>query len=1327
MLPVVPYELEEIKNELKQKAIEEFGLLDAEFEGSNVSQLINLLAYSTLVNNTNLTYGLNEMFITQATDRKNVIKHARQMGYTHKRKLSYQYKIKLKSIQEGTLTLEKYTNFTSNGNNYVYLDDDITDTYGTNVSIKDLKNEYNNGAGDLYSNILPDDKIISEDGVVGTILDKSQTGDDRMLLKSDNGELFQAFSETLTQEIYVEKTDASGNPQALDSSVPYRELIKVGTVDTFLKDETTEMFKIQITLDNDISFPIYTEVIYTSDVLDNKLVTTSSKPIKFITDITLSKSGEDNIIVDTASLEYIQDGESFINNILFPDEAVNSAEIQTAGSGTYDGLNYIMTTNNNIIENEDCNVVIDFGGGSTKTILLDELSINYLTNEITIAPVNIPKTYENDNSSGDAINSGTINTGGEISSVNTIIVIDTNNERTEIKDYTFSGSNILIKDSDGNTDTSYDDDYAVEVDYVKREDLNEYPITINYSYLIDLDGYSANVTYAYDKNEDGYLDRKFYFSDLRGEYPENETPSGVQGWQGFYASDFDAETNVLYFDVSLQNPDDPDDKSFHNEYVMIKDPDTGELKTALPLDKVMTTPFRKTRFFYAKWDDGLEEYVKNGNTCFASVQLLSRKDELEIIVKEGTIKRYNDKDEENNLLYPELNIAINDSMVKAGHFTVFAPNMEHNGIELFVTRIMPDGSIEYDMPWSQRDYLLAEHTNVNQSAPPVPNDYGLTVEGVKAGITNDEYDAALILWQRQRVEESFVVMSDLNYEDYINIHTKYAGTGVALTQDMIIRMNVLDSSGSEGAAGDLIAPVDSDKFAARYYIDESFTPYIMHAEGTNQEETESIREHAPEFSNTSNRAVTKMDYKTICEAQPFIASTQVWGGEEIPRFLKADGSGFEDKILGHIYFSIIPYSKPYTFSKVLSKYSLDNIYETELFFPTYTQITGKESYIELENNMKNNKNILFSILENYKIITLQLNYEKVIYMDMKIDIDVLKYKFGQTIIETNEEIFKSVKNFMIKEIEQFDSTFYISSLIKHVDTNLGDGYGLNANIEFNVDLYDSYGIPELGTFKNVTKSSLAKPDTVIMNPVYSGINYPGYNDNWLFEMPIAMPIQELFADDFVTEAGIIERGKINLDNITNIDTENFVEPGDKLYMPLLTENVLGDFVPDTTSFKSFSRDLLYTGSTPSSASEVIEIPVFYKVGTSKVLNDGHNNFNLSPDKIFKVGTYTISKSENIIIFRINTHGNNHILNPRIYHDLDTVNPDEVEALAENIYKAPFTYTNINGDEVEVIEAALPRDYFMSAIRTIKLNSKNQNISVIRNVYPRLKSVEFATI
>jgi len=1308
MLPIVPYELEEIKNKLKRKAIDELGLVDAEFEGSNISQLINLLAYSTLMNNTNLSYGLNEMFISQAVDRKNVIKHARQMGYTHKRNLSYQYKIKLKTKKEGEITLPKYTKFSSNGNNFVYLGEDITDTYGTYVYVKDLINEYNSDSSNLYKNLVPGDIIITEENIPLKILDKSSTGTTRLLLQTLSGDLIPQLSESLTQDVYVYDTM---------SSTGYRNFIKVGTVDTFLKDDATEMFKVQITLESGSTFPIFTVVEYNTKVSGNKLEVSTAHPIKHMNSISLVNPDDntDTVIVDVSELQYFKDGEDYINNVTFPDNiaSVNEIHAVDVDSGKNDGtltnsVTY-FTPYHDMIDNKFVDLEIDFNG-RIMTIEAENLSVDYENNKVGIYEINTPKkSNQNNEDDHDAIDDATVTIDDNIKTIKYFVIIDDDTgERFSIDKFSFTSSTVTILDNDGEKDTQYDDGYSVEISYENVEDLLTYKITMGYSYVKDLNNFDAVVNYSYDKGTDGYLDKRFYFSDLRGEYIWNETfksESNPHGWSGFYASDFDAETNVLYFDVSKRYDVDGNLLGYHNEYVEILD-SGNEFLPALPLNIAMKTPFKKTRLFNAEVThdiDGNPIYKAIPGTCLASVNMLNRKNELELIVKEGNMKRYIDKDDEGNALYPELVVKVNEDMAKQGHFTIYAPNIEHNGMEMFVTRIMPDGSIEYDAPWVQRDYLLAENTDTNKTAEPLLSDYE----------TEDEYKTALIIWQRQRVEESFVAQSNLEYEDYVNIHTKYAGTGVAMTPDFTIKMNILDSKGADGKASGLIEPVDNDYFESKYYIESSLTPFVMHAEGTNLETTESIRENAPQFSNTSNRAVTKADYKTICEAQPFISSAQVWGGEEMPASLANDTA---EKRYGQIYFSIIPYSKPYTFVRELNTYRLDNVGENELFFPSYYQVTGKENYTDNNVVRKDNKNVLFSVLENYKIITLQLNYTKAIYLDMKIKIDILKYKFGQTILETNEQMFQSTRSFIVKKIEQYDSTFYQSSLTRHIDGDLGDSYGLNASIKFSVDLYDSYEKPENGTFKNKTMKNLKKPDVPVVNPTYKGINSSGYNDEWVFEMPIEMPLEALFDDDFVTDAGIIQRGTMNIGNITNCNTNNFCYGN--IYMEL-----------DDGTFVAHDKDgVLETHAT--SSSERIEICIMYETTSVQELNDGHNTYTIPVGTKFKVGSYVISRNESIIILNINTHGKNHIMNPRLFIDGNTVDPDNADAGAQNNLFVPevkIGTKKIDGLPVDnmVKEIALPRDYFMDTVRTLSINPKNSNIGFTKNVHPRLREVTFS--
>ena len=1298
MLPVVPYELEEIKNELKRKAIDELGLVDAEFEGSNISQLINLLAYSTMINNTNLTYGLNEMFISQAVDRKNVIKHARQMGYTHKRNLSYQYKIKLKSIKEGELTLPKYSNFSSNGNNYVYLGEDLTDTYGTYAYVKDLINEDNNQASRLYKDLAIKDVVITEEGIPLRVLDKSSTGNNRLLLQTLSGDLIPKLSETVTQDVFVQ---AAGAP----SGTTYRNFIKVGTVDTFLKDEVTGMFKVQITLVDGQAFPLFTTVTYGTTITSDTLAQNTAYPIKQIDELTLTK-GAETIEVDVSELTYIKKGGStFVNNIQLPVNQVIGSETHGVSNGTNGGVlsNNITTFTALHTMIEVADIEIDFGDNRIRTIDVEDLIIDLAAKKVGVNEINTSKYY-NATIAENGVTLGIVNVSEPIKSVKSVIAINAAGNRYTIKNFSFSGSEVSILKEDSTIDNFYDNDYAIEISYTNIEDLTKYSIKINYTYVKELEGFSAQVKYSYDEGLDGYLDSRFYFSDARGEYifnEQNKSVSNPNGWTGFYASKFDRETNVLYFDVSRI----PDTTNFHNEYVKVLDI-ANVFQPALPLDKVLVSPFKKTRLYLAKTTldtNNVATYSKIPGTSFASVNLINRKDEVEIIVKEGNVKRYSDVDDDNIVLYPELTISVNEAMAEQGYFTIFAPAIEHNGMEMFVTRIMPDGSIEYDQSWVQRDYLLAENTGGNKSAEPIKTDYE----------TTDAYEAALIIWQRQRVTESFVVQSNLEYEDYVNVHTKYAGTGTAMTPDFKIKLNVLDSKGKEGKAAGLIAPVNNENFEAKYYIESSGTTFILHAEGTDLETTDSIRDNAPKFSNTSNRAVTKADYKTICEAQPFISSAQVWGGEEIPKIFGVEDT--TEKRYGHIYFSIIPYSKPYSFVQVLNTYSLDNVYETELFFPSYTQITGKESYADDKNDKKNDKNVLFSVLDNYKIITLQLNYTKAIYVDMEISINILKYKFGQTILETNEQIFQSVRAFMVKKIEQFESTFYLSSLIKNIDENLGDNYGLNADIKFSVDLYDSYANPELGTFKNATMKNLVKPDIAVLNPTYDAVNATGYNDKWVFEMPIDMPLETLFEDDFVTDAGIVQRGKMNIGVITNCNTTNFA--GGRLYMEL-----------DDGTFVAHNKDGDQESAATSSSAR-IEISIIYETKVEINTTDGHSTFTIPTGSKFKVGSYVISKNESVIILKLNTHGKLNILNPRVHLNSDTRDPDladDATNLLSNVFVPEVQIGSTkDGQPYMMKEIALPRSYFMNTFVKLDINPKNDNIQFTKNTFPRLKTIEFS--
>jgi hypothetical protein len=1419
MLEVVPYELDEIKNELKRKAIEEFGIKDAEYEGSNVSQLINLLAYSTVINNTNFTFGLNEMFISQAQDRRNVIKHARQMGYSHKRRISFQYKIKLKVLTSGAVTLSKYANFSSNGNNYVYFGDNISDIYGTYAYLNMLNNENNNAMANVYgtNSLIPGKYIVSEEGLIAKVLDKEPVGDPRILLEIlDNSEL--PIQSQIGKAIYVPLKKEDGTTSR---TVGYRDMVQVGIIDTFVTDNSTKTFRIQMTVNNDITFPLATSTEHTplnedgteantilelSDTNDYfKMSIPSKYPINAVEEIILSKFGEDNIEISTLSLIY-RDGIDTKNNIAIPstnitaDESHNTANVQADNSAIVTLLNNpIGDIGNTLIEKDGFKYLLTVNDITANN---KEITIPSQNQDITNSNIGINVIEEDSNKGLIFLPHPTATI------VTTVTVKDAEGNKTNIDNNLFSydeaGTKVQLLEYDEENDvyvktSAYDDGYTAEVAYNYIVDLSDADIQITYSYVEDISGYSIALKYNYIYDDEGYINTRFFFSDLRGVKNANENdyaPTKADSWSGFYASNYNAETNVLYFDISNLSDDDKalpltstikkrtSGQNFHNAYVSINN-NTPEI-----INKVLSTPFKDSRFSFTEpiLDPVTSEITGftpyNESTCFASINKTSVKNEIEIIVKEGVISRWNEETEasiesrklatEQNLelpkpvyLNPHLAVAMNSDMVEAGHFTIQNDDIENDGIELFITRVLEDGSIEYEKPWVRRDFLLAEET-----------DTGL---------------------------QSFVAMSDVDYEDYINIYTRYAGTGTPLSIDMTAKMNILTSKGPEGNTNTLIAPVDNPDFEAKYFTEETLTPVITYIEGTEIEDTESIKETAPKFSNTANRAVTKNDYKTICEAQQFVQSAQIWGGEEeTPK-----------AIPGTIFFSIIPYSRPITYAKVNTKYSLKHIQEPELFYPSHFQITGKETYASAR---KDNPSVLFNLLDNYKIITLQLEYNKAIYIDYKITTKILKYAFGQTVDETNADVFTATKKYMVKEIEKFDATFYKSSLNRYIDETLGDDYGIELSVAFSVDLFDNLVYPDSGTFFNVTKKDLLANTT---GPdEYK--NIIGDDDEWKFSMPLDFPISDLYEDSLMENNIIVKPGRLITSNITNCNTEAFVRPTDMLYMEL-----------DDGTFVSLDSDNKVEEVLANNYSTSVEISIIYvrNAGAAK-FNDtallANSDYRVDSEQTildkqrFKVGSYFIHKEQKIIRLELNTHTHWHIdsqavvtqemidLNYRKdnegngntgslfvpFTDTDTdndlgaliyykVNPTNDEYIYEtdadgayvllnpdlklsdgsddtsisnrkkimtlNITEDEAGYSNkempwtdtINDKSVlgnrgeagalkvtegvelyKIKKCALPREYFTTGTRTMNINPKGENIKLRRNVFSRFKSIEF---
>ena len=132
-------DFDQIKTSIRDYLRSNSNFTDYDFEGSNLSVIIDVLAYNTYISSYNANMISNEVFIDSATLRENVVSLARSIGYTPRSRTASKASISLfvdtsaslapqKSL---TLTLKKGIIATSAGSfgteNYVYsIPDDIT-------------------------------------------------------------------------------------------------------------------------------------------------------------------------------------------------------------------------------------------------------------------------------------------------------------------------------------------------------------------------------------------------------------------------------------------------------------------------------------------------------------------------------------------------------------------------------------------------------------------------------------------------------------------------------------------------------------------------------------------------------------------------------------------------------------------------------------------------------------------------------------------------------------------------------------------------------------------------------------------------------------------------------------------------------------------------------------------------------------------------------------------------------------------------------------------------------------------------------------------------
>jgi hypothetical protein len=126
--PITELDFSSIKTQLKAYLRNQTQFKDYNFEGSNMSVLLDVLSYNTFQNNYYTNMAINEMFLDSAVLDNSVISHAKELNYLPRSAKSAKAIVRI-SFQENTsaqtILIPKNTRFVSsnNGSSYTFVAD----------------------------------------------------------------------------------------------------------------------------------------------------------------------------------------------------------------------------------------------------------------------------------------------------------------------------------------------------------------------------------------------------------------------------------------------------------------------------------------------------------------------------------------------------------------------------------------------------------------------------------------------------------------------------------------------------------------------------------------------------------------------------------------------------------------------------------------------------------------------------------------------------------------------------------------------------------------------------------------------------------------------------------------------------------------------------------------------------------------------------------------------------------------------------------------------------------------------------------------------------
>ena len=186
--PIVELDFDAAKAQLKQYLKSQTQFKDYNFEGSNMSVMLDVLAYNTYHNNFYTNMAMNEMFLDSAMLRNSVVSHAKELNYLPRSRKSPKAVVRVRiddpqgTIEDQVVVIPTYTEFTTSflGQTFNFI------TNQTYVARKTAPNVWESEdieifEGEVLASFEREGFIIDDNGVLRVALSNPEIDTDSLV------------------------------------------------------------------------------------------------------------------------------------------------------------------------------------------------------------------------------------------------------------------------------------------------------------------------------------------------------------------------------------------------------------------------------------------------------------------------------------------------------------------------------------------------------------------------------------------------------------------------------------------------------------------------------------------------------------------------------------------------------------------------------------------------------------------------------------------------------------------------------------------------------------------------------------------------------------------------------------------------------------------------------------------------------------------------------------------------------------------------------------------------------------------------------------------